>query len=453
MTPPDAFDAVIVGGGAAGVLAAIHLLEDSALRVAIVEPRGSLAHGVAYSTAHPEHLLNVVAARMSALDARPDDFVAFLLAQPGADDRPAAATCFAERRVYGRYLAERLRAQPGYGGLVRLHDAVVRIGRGDAFALQLASGRRLDASNVVLAMGNAPRALPVPSGAIDGTPRVIGAWDYDAVRAIGLDDAVCILGSGLSMVDAVLSLVRSGHRASITVLSRHGLSPLGHVDVGYEHMDVPALLALGIRARMRALRGHAAAAQADGRPWQWTMDAVRQHVPALWQSLDVREQRRFLRHAARFWDIHRHRIAPQAASQLDGLRRSGQLRVHAGRLLGLVGDAQAVRVRYRPRHATGPLELHAACVINATGVETSIDRQGDSLYARMRVDGLVQPGPHGIGIATGPRGEVLDARRAPVGGLYTLGASRIGEQWESIAVPELRMQAAQIAAAVRSGAA
>ena len=444
------FDVVIAGGGAAGVLAAIHLLARPGLRVAIVEPRDALARGVAYSTTQPEHLLNVVAARMSAFDTRPDDFVEYLLDLPDAPDRARVERTFAQRRVYGRYLGERLQQQPGVDGLVHVRATVTGLDRGARVTVRLDSGDLLQATHVLLAAGNAGRALPLPGAAIEGAPRIIEAWEYDAVRAIDADRDVCIIGSGLSMVDAALTLAGNGHRGAIDVISRHGLAPLGHVRPGSEALDVNGLLGLGVRERVHALRQHVAVSQAAGRPWQWTMDALRPHGRALWTSLDAREQRRFLRHAARFWDIHRHRIAPEAAAQLERLRARGQWRVHAGRLLALSGSAHAVSIRYRPRHAQATDELHAGCVINATGVETAIDRQRGSLYARLRAEGLVQPGPHGLGIAAGARGEVLDAHRVPVPGLHTLGASRIGEQWESIAVPELRTQAAEIAAAVQA---
>src|SRR5699024_5328864 len=78
------FDVVVVGGGASGTLVAAHLLggDAPALRVALVEPRQALGEGVAYGTRRPEHLLNVRAAGMSALDDQPGDFVRWLSEQP-----------------------------------------------------------------------------------------------------------------------------------------------------------------------------------------------------------------------------------------------------------------------------------------------------------------------------------------------------------------------------------
>lgn len=55
----------IVGGGASGVLAAIHLLRDEPVpvRIIMMEPRTELGRGVAHGTDEPGHLLNVRADR------------------------------------------------------------------------------------------------------------------------------------------------------------------------------------------------------------------------------------------------------------------------------------------------------------------------------------------------------------------------------------------------------
>src|SRR5882757_6544918 len=85
----------VIGGGAAGALAALHLLDAATPReVVVVEPARELGFGLAYRTRHPLHLLNVPAGRMSAFPERPDDFVAWLGGN-GAD----TAAAFVPRRL------------------------------------------------------------------------------------------------------------------------------------------------------------------------------------------------------------------------------------------------------------------------------------------------------------------------------------------------------------------
>lgn len=448
--PAASFDVAIIGGGAAGTLVAIHLLNASRapIRIAIIEPRPGLGQGAAYSTDYPEHLLNVVASRMSAFDSDPGHFVRFLAAPGDNEARPdseaAIAASFAQRRDFGRYLRATLEAQPSFDRLCWLQDEAIDIERGDAYSIKLRHGDAIYAKAVVLAIGNFARPIPLPASAIKGEPAIGNAWDYRTVHRIDPDADVCIVGSGLSMVDAVVSLAANRHRGRVAVISRHGLLPLAHAAPGERDGDVDDLLALGVRERFRLIRQRATAAQRAGQPWQWTMDRLRPHVRSLWQSLEAAEQRRFLRHALRFWDIHRHRIAPSVASSIERMRASGQLEVCAGRLVSIIGDGGGSRVRFRPRGESLEREIRADHVINGTGVETSIARMENPLVVSLIERGLISPGPHGIGIATDDAGAVRASDGSIAGDLLTLGAPRIGRLWESIAIPELRGQAQRI---------
>lgn len=450
----DILDAVIVGGGAAGVLVATHLLHASAgrARLAIVEPAPRLALGAAYSTPRPEHLLNVVAGRMSAFDARPDDFVRYLQARERGTREGAAddvALRFAPRRDYGDYLRETLARQPGRERLDWRNTRAVDLrADADAWDVVLQAGGRLRARAVVLAVGNAPRRFPAPLSGAPGTARA-DAWDYAAIGAIGADDDIAILGSGLSMVDVVVTLDSAGHRGAIHVVSRHGLLPLPHAAPGPHAGGVEALLALGVRQRMRLIRDWAARRQAEAEPWQWTMDRLRPHGQALWQSLEDVEQRRFLRHAVRYWDIHRHRIAPSIHRRIAALIERGQMQVHAGRASSLQAGDRGGAVLTLALREGGRRTLRVDRLINATGVETRVRRSPNALVGRLLERGIVAAGPHGLGLATD-----ADGRASGPGSpaLYTLGSARIGQCWESIAIPELRGQAERIARLVAGAA-
>ena len=201
---PAAVDVAIVGGGAAGVLVALRLLADpaSSLRVALVDPAPEPGGGAAYATAQVTHLLNVPAGRMSAFQDDPGHFVRYLVAH-GHGDAESLSTAFVPRRAYGRYLLDTLRAQPGFEALRALRDRVVGIDvMPSGQRLRLAAGGQLDARYVVLAVGNRPR--PLPASVLRGEVPVVEAWDDGAVAAIPENADVCIVGSGLSMVDAVL---------------------------------------------------------------------------------------------------------------------------------------------------------------------------------------------------------------------------------------------------------
>src|SRR5690348_10350389 len=114
----------IVGGGASGVLTAIHLArcwtEPARLQVILYDDAARVARGAAYSTDNPRHVLNVPAGRMSAFADEPEHFVRWLQRR----DPGATAESYRPRTEYGDYLAHCL-AQHARGiGLVVRHAHV-----------------------------------------------------------------------------------------------------------------------------------------------------------------------------------------------------------------------------------------------------------------------------------------------------------------------------------------
>lgn len=455
---PDIFDVAIIGGGASGVLTAIHLAKaaNAPLRIAIIESRAELGKGVAYSTTCPEHRLNVVAGRMSAFEADPDHFLRYLNRYRGAESLqfPFSGSCyFASRETYGRYLSQTLDdslVTPGCS-LVILRDEVVRIASGETSQIELASGSRLTAATVVLAIGNFLREFALGDPVTEETHVVKTPWDQGALSHIAPDETVLVLGGGLSMVDAVIELAARGHSATIHILSRHGLRPLPHAVPGQvKGIDLDALLAQSVRGRTRMLRAHARLAQANGAPWQWVMDTIRPHSEALWVSLDAAEQRRFLRLISRFWDVHRHRIAPQIAAQLSVLETQGRVRYHAGHVRDLQAVGSGWQVGFRPKARDGIESLVVDHVLNCTGLQTNIERIASPLIRDLVSQGAIRPGPHHLGLDTDSDGRIRDHAGRANDRFFALGTLRIGQAWESVAVPELRKQAQTIAAQIMS---
>jgi len=447
-------DVAVIGGGAAGVMTAIQLLRraPAGLRVALLEPHAGLGEGIAYATRRPEHLLNVPAGKMSALPDAPGDFVEYLCAS-NACDLPADALAhrYLPRMHFAAYLRDRLAsAQAGSAGqltVLAAHVDALESCTGGGFRLRLRDGRSLAAGQVVLAVGNALRPLPLRGASTLPENARLEAWDTEAVAQLPAEATLCIVGSGLSMVDSAITLAGRAHAAPVHVVSRHGLMPLPHAAVAPFEFDPAPLLALRLRPRMRALRRIVAAAQAQGTPWQAVMERLRPLGQALWQSLDDADQRRFLRHVVRYWDVHRHRIDPGVHARLEAMRRAGLLRLHRARLDAAWPLGACVRVEGRD-HAGETLRLDVQRLLNATGVEMRVQAMRNPLLQQLLGDGLAVPGPHGIGIDSDATGRVIDARGRPSPSLHVIGSLRIGRLWESLAIPELRAQAAEVAAAL-----
>ena len=445
------FDLAIVGDGAAAALVAIHALHQAGAgqRIALIGP-ATPGLGIAYATTDPAHRLNVPAGRMSALPAQPGDFVDFLRSAGLADDRDGdlLAERFVPRAWYGRYLQQRLQqaiaASPGQ--LQWLAQRVVAIdGMAGARVLQLDDGRHLGAACVVLAVGNALRPLPM---ATQIPPlQQVQAWDVPALQAIDPAASVLVVGTGLSMVDALLSLQGNGHHGPVQLVSRHGLMPLGHAAHLSWPLDGPALLSMRLRARLRWLRAQAAAAQAAGLPWQVVLDAIRPLGWRLWASLSAADQARFLRHGVRLWDVHRHRIAPDLAMLIEDGLASGRWQLQAG---GIASIAAATDGRLHVHLASGQAVI-VDVVVNATGLQVRTAAMDDPLLRQLLDSGLAAVGAHGLGLAVacdnGGAARLLDGSGQAQPDLLLVGSLRMGAEWETIAIPELRVQAAASAAA------
>lgn len=440
------YDLVIVGGGAGGVLTALHALALAGpdIRMVMIEPEPRLAQGVAYATRHPEHLLNVPARRMSAYDGKPDDFVDFLVASEGEAARNDIAVSYAERRRYGDYLRDRLERvrSEARAHFELLQDRVTGMDEDHGiWRLTLQSGASLCTRGVVLAVGNNPKPLPARgASSLQPEQAVLEAWDFDAIKRVPTDAEVCIAGSGLSMVDTVLSLAANQHRGRIHVLSRHALLPLPHVRHAVSDLDPSTLFAMSLRQRMRTLREAARQAGQQHLAWQAVMESARPAVQTLWHTLSHDDQRRFLRHVVRYWDVHRHRIAAQVHEQLEQLQRSGQLQLHRGRLQTVAREGNRIRVSLMMRDRRSQ-EIDVDRIVNATGVEMRAQLMRNPLISDLLGKGNARPGPHGIGIDTASDGDLVNAEGALLPGVGVVGSLRIGRLWESIAVPELRGQA------------
>lgn len=428
-------DVLIAGGGATGALLAIHLLRAAQREhvIALAERSGRFGEGLAYSTRDPLHLMNVPARALSAVADAPDDFVDWLSARlPGAN-----GATFAPRQLYGAYLAHSLAAaqSSSRARLVLIADEVVdAVETASGVRARLAAGPQIDALFAVLALGNAPPANPkLPDGGLyESALYRRSPWGDGAFSDLPPDAPVLLVGTGLTMVDTALSLSRRGHRGVIYALSRHGLLPARH-----ERTIPPAPAWIpkqtrSVRALLRELREHPS--------WRDGVDGLRPLTQRLWVGLDDAERARFLRHLRLYWDVHRHRMAPEVADAIALMRSSGQLEVAAARLVDFQIEGDAAIARYRPRGRKDVRAVRVARVINCTG-PACLRSAGGALVQRLLARGLLCLDGLGLGVEAAFDGACLDwrGRRSPV--LYAAGPLLRGVLWESTAIPEIRAQA------------
>jgi uncharacterized NAD(P)/FAD-binding protein YdhS len=221
----------------------------------------------------------------------------------------------------------------------------------------------------------------------------------------------------------------------MVALSRRGLVPRSHADFDpapVEQREVPLGDLTGL---WRWLRRRGAKVG-----WRAAVDSLRPYSQALWQSLDVGQQRRFLRHARPWWDVHRHRIAPEVGQTLLRLIGEGRLEILAGRVTAARSTAEGIDVQYCRRGADAPRTQRFAYAFNCTGPLHSITNTRDSLLRSLFDAGQIKPDQLGIGLDVDEHSRAAGGER-----LWALGPLTKGRHWEIIAVPDIREQAAAVA--------
>jgi len=446
----------IIGGGFSGTMTAINLarLSSAPLQIAIIDKNRVPCRGIAYSTRNGSHLLNVVARNMSALADQPNHFVEWLGTRSEYLDEPVPALRerFAPRRVYGDYLQNlfqwysRILADEKKMRLELIQDEAKDIFIEHHRArVTLAGGRLIVADKVVLAVGNqvpAPFRLP---GLDAQSPKYIGdPWLGWELKLPAKDEDLLLIGTGLTMVDAFLTLQDIGWRGKIFAVSRNGLLPFSHFK-GFEHPDLldGENAAMSLRGIYSIFKKHYRTVKARRLNPAILVDKLRPFTQRIWQTFSLFEKRQFYRHFRARWNVMRHRIAPEIHEQLHKAIAQGRMQVLQGRLCECEESKEKMRITIRS--SQGKRVLEAGAVINCTGPQESYLPSESSLFNSLFARGLIQPDEMNMGIKIAPNFSVVDCNDKNSDVLFALGALLKGTLWETVAVPELRSQAFRLA--------
>lgn len=445
------FDILIVGGGFSGTILALHLLrQSSALSIGVMD-RGSLpGRGLAYGSPHRFHLLNVPACEMSAFPDVPDDFLSWARTHYDASLQERS---FPPRSIYGMYVGDLLEKTRIEQGRARFHwlrnEALsVRL-RGRDVSIQTEHGPEVQARAVVLATGNFPPANPhvagldVPSDAYFKFP-----WSPAAIENIHPTKEILLLGSGLTSLDLIMALKSKGFRATIHVLSRKGLFPRARRYVRpLEPWPVfwNAKSPRTVRGLLRLVRSQVDDAAQKGIDWRAVIDSLRPVTQKIWQSLSLKEKKRFVRHVRVYWDVHRHRAAPEISDLLDDMLAEGQVRLHTGVLTKYLPQHCGAEIKYLDSKTRSEKRLQVSRVINCTGSETDCRRLDDSLVVSLLAQGLARPDPLFLGLEVDANGSLVNYKGATSRSLFAIGPPRKGVLWETTTVADIRQQAVEAA--------
>ncbi len=431
----------VIGGGFTGAACAIACLGrfPQPFRLVIVEPSAVLGRGVAYGGHHPLHLLNVRTRDLSVHADRPGDFLNWAFRQLDQGENhdslhEALAHTFLPRQLFGEYVRQRLfeavEQRPDVEfSTKRAVARAIHEERG-GYAIELERGKSVPCDAVIVAT-----AYGLQGGSTRGALSPYEALPPDRLARAR---SIALIGSGLTMVDVLMSARREGFQGIATIISRRGQLPRPHAPKGV----LPHLLALPrskhVSMLEASLRIACELAEEGGTPWQAVINGLRASLQDLWQQLPVAEQARFLRHLRPFFDAHRHRLPAEIHARLMSDLDRGRAVLLRGSVMGIERTGQGFRLEVLKRGAAAPAIMDADLAFDCSGFKPDLDQP---LIRGMIEKGLARPDAHRLGLAVEPNGQVLGRRGEATRGLFAVGPLCQGTLWEITAVPEIVRQA------------
>ena len=442
----------IVGAGASGVLLANALARPGVtFDVALIDPKPG--RGTAYGGADEHHLLNTRVGAMSLDACSPEGFLDLLNTyQPRSPAWNEGA--FAPRKLFGDYLDQRLRdlenRTPGLG-TTRVIRAKAEAAEQleDGWALRLSNRERLTADVLVLATGVArPRPLLFHGREAIEAHVQDDPWDDQALKGAASGGEVLLVGSGLTAVDVATALWRRNRNTRVLAVSRHGMLPRVHASPAPGAPALTPPYPTTARELYAKLRAAAYFVEGDQSLRHGVFLNLREISAQLWSRLPHEERAMFLRHFRSYWEVERHRVAPEAAEVIQKAIRGKRLEVVRGRVAEAKPTPNGAAARVALITQNGPRALTVSRIINCTGPEPDPFRSRNPLLLDLLAQGAAGADPLGLGLHVDEASKVLNARGEPTPGLFAMGALTQGQFFEITALAEIRAQAERVAAMV-----
>jgi uncharacterized NAD(P)/FAD-binding protein YdhS len=161
--------------------------------------------------------------------------------------------------------------------------------------------------------------------------------------------------------------------------------------------------------------------------------------------LSISARRRFLEHARAWWDVHRHRMAPDVQSRINAAIASGLLTVMAAKLCVIeAGEADAL-IRYRRRGANHIEAMQVDKIVDCRGIGATPLKVINPALRSLLAHGLARLDPLGIGIDVTSDCAVINRLGIASERLFAVGPLTRATFWEIVAVPDIRNQCLALA--------
>lgn len=438
----------IIGAGFSGTVAAVNFLNNSprGATLVVINRSGQMAKGLAYGTNSPAHLLNVPAGNMTAVVGDPDSYVNFCQRH----DKAILPSTFTTRKSYGEYLETLLfNAAENAKDRVNLQQItadVKGLSKNEyGAAIELSNGSTLNADQVILALGHFPPLTPAALSTFEQSNHYIAdPWSGKISNIEDRDATILLVGGGLTALDVICSLKKTGHTGKIYMLSRRGLIPLPHRQnrgavLSHHSMIEELTQKTTPLAHLRIIRGYInSTPTAD---WRDVIAALRPITTDLWKSYPEREKRQFLRHLQPHWDVHRHRVAPDSYSIFADALASAQIIPVAGRIKSASETCNGIELTVSLRGRMLEKVFAVNYAINCTGPNSNPRLISEPLIKNLLSENVISTDAHNLGINVDSSLAVINGNGDSSEWLSYVGPMLKATLWEATAVPELRIHA------------
>jgi uncharacterized NAD(P)/FAD-binding protein YdhS len=451
----------IVGMGFCGMMTAVHLIKNAEehFTLNIVNKGYPDCKGPAYSTDNPHLILNVPTGKMSCVSTQPDHFLNWISNKEPFKSlgKDLLAITFMSRKLYGEYLSEVWKETiDNSKGLVEVNiikDTATGVEEtDDGYVMSFENTEPIRTDIIVLATGNeAPGTPEIPNKEFFKSKEYFpNPWSSEAVKNLENESNILIIGNGLTMVDTVIGLMDNGFHGKIYSISPNGLAMLQHRHGGvvYKNLIEELKEPYDLKTLFGLFKKHVKFVRQFGISAEPVVDSIRGKSQSIWMSLSNDDKEKFMKNLRHLWGVARHRVPGHIYDKILRLKLDGKLTIIKGRLKDINKTEEGLRVDYRNKKTMTNESLIVSRVINCTGPFTDISKSGNPLIASMVNGGLIKPDYMKLGIDADITFRVIGKDNEPSKSIYTLGGNLKGLLWESTAVPELRVQAENLASAL-----
>jgi uncharacterized NAD(P)/FAD-binding protein YdhS len=431
----------IIGGGISGTLTVLNFIKQSTKQLTILwfDAGNKFCRGLAYSTSVNEHLLNVRANNMSLFVDEPDHFVNWLKKY----NPSYSPTDFVPRKIFGEYVQHVFNDLKKSNPLVTIQQIareVISVDKSNN-GFEIKTETIYHAHNLVLALGNFLPAHPHSASKqfITSENYFQNAFHDKIADQVKDKKIITIIGSGLTMIDLISSLSSFNYKEHIQIISPHAYIPQAHFED-----PLPAIAPFlqettnyNLIKLLGLVNKQLKQAAKDGFNSHSVIDAIRPYATNIWLQFSLKEKKQFLRHLRHKWGVARHRAPAQSLKKFNQLQVAGKLSILKGRIFEITEMPAGFEICYTDINQTRQ-KVSTELIINCTGPQSDYSQIESPLIRYLIKNALISPDPIHYGLNAAKNGRISS-------NLYTLGSPLKGVLWESTAVPEIRLQAKELA--------